>query len=83
MKALLLAAGRGERMGALTHHCPKPLLSIGRERLIDRHLRRLKAAGIDEVVVNLHYLGGQIKEQLGDGRSYGGSELFFLRKHLF
>lgn len=71
MKALLLAAGRGERMGALTHHCPKPLLSIGKERLIDRHLRLLKAAGIDEVVVNLHYLGGQIKEKLGDGRSYG------------
>jgi MurNAc alpha-1-phosphate uridylyltransferase len=71
MKALLLAAGRGERMGALTHNCPKPLLSIGKERLVERHLRRLKAAGVDEVVVNLHYLGSQIKAQLGDGRSYG------------
>ena len=71
MKALLLAAGRGERMGALTHNCPKPLLSIGKERLIERHLRRLKAAGVDEVVVNLYYLGSQIKAQLGDGRSYG------------
>ena len=71
MKALLLAAGRGERMGALTDHCPKPLLSIGKERLIERHLRRLKAAGVEEIVVNLHYLGGQIKAQLGDGGSYG------------
>jgi len=71
MKALLLAAGRGERMGALTDHCPKPLLSIGKERLIERHLKRLKAAGVEEIVVNLHYLGGQIKAQLGDGGSYG------------
>lgn len=71
MKALLLAAGRGERMGALTHNCPKPLLSIGKERLIERHLRRLKAAGIQEVVVNLHYLGDQIKAHLGDGGAYG------------
>ena len=71
MKALLLAAGRGHRMGTLTSDCPKPLLSVGKERLIERHLRRLKEAGIDEVVVNLHYLGHQIKAQLGDGQSYG------------
>ena len=71
MKALLLAAGRGERMGALTLDCPKPLLSIGKERLIERHVRRLKIAGIDEVVVNLYYLGHQIKSLLGDGAAYG------------
>ena len=55
MKAMVLAAGRGERMGRLTEKRPKPLLSVGTETLIDRHLRRLAQAGIDEVVINLSY----------------------------
>lgn len=71
MKAMVLAAGRGERMGALTEDRPKPLLSLGSETLIERQLRRLHGAGIREVVVNLSYHGELIREMLADGRRYG------------
>jgi N-acetyl-alpha-D-muramate 1-phosphate uridylyltransferase len=67
MRAMILAAGRGERMGPLTRDRPKPLLEVNGESLIERHLRRLAAAGIRNVVVNLSYRGGQIRERLGDG----------------
>jgi MurNAc alpha-1-phosphate uridylyltransferase len=70
MKAMILAAGRGERMGALTADSPKPLLDVGATTLIERHLERLAASGVAEVVVNLSYRGAQIRERLGDGR-YG------------
>lgn len=73
MKAMLLAAGRGQRMGALTARCPKPLLEVGGEPLIARHLRRLAAADIDEIVINLSYGGAQIRDQLGDGSSFSVS----------
>ena len=52
MRAMILAAGRGERMRPLTDTCPKPLLKVGSEPLIGWHLRRLKAAGIEEIVIN-------------------------------
>lgn len=68
---MMLAAGRGERMGALTALRPKPLLDVGGESLIERHLRRLAAAGFDEVVVNLSYRGAQIRAALGDGERFG------------
>lgn len=68
---MILAAGRGERMRALTEGTPKPLLRVGRQSLIERHLTRLAAAGIDRVVVNLSYLGGRIRAALGDGHRYG------------
>lgn len=71
MKAMLLAAGLGTRMGELTAGLPKPLLRIGNESLIERHLRRLKLAGIDEVVINLSYRGEQIRESLGNGVRFG------------
>ena len=71
MKALLLAAGRGERMRPLTDDRPKPLLTVGRESLIERHLRKLEEAGVRDVVVNLHYRGDLIQEALGDGQRYG------------
>lgn len=71
MKAMILAAGRGERMRPLTDSCPKPLLQVGREPLIGWHLRRLKAAGIEEVVINHAWLGSQIEEQIGNGAAYG------------
>ena len=66
MKVMLLAAGRGERMGPLTADLPKPLLSLGPETLIERHLRRLADAGFFEVVINLSYRGGQIRSAIGD-----------------
>ena len=71
MKAMVLAAGRGERMGALTADRPKPLLEIGGVPLIERHLQRLAACGIEHVVVNLSYRGTQIRERLGDGERLG------------
>jgi len=71
MKAMILAAGRGERMRPLTDTTPKPLLQVGREPLIGWHLRRLAAAGIREIVINHAWLGQQIEDTLGDGAAYG------------
>ncbi len=71
MKAMVLAAGRGRRMGALTHRCPKPLLSVGGEPMIVRHLRRLADAGIHDVVVNLSWQGERLRRALGDGSRWG------------
>jgi MurNAc alpha-1-phosphate uridylyltransferase len=73
MKAMILAAGRGERMGALTAETPKPLLDVGGAALIEHHLVRLAAAGFVEVVINLSYRGVQLRERLGDGARYGVS----------
>lgn len=71
MKAMILAAGRGERMRPLTDHTPKPLLRAGNESLIGWHLRRLKAAGISEIVINHAWLGQKIEDELGNGAAYG------------
>lgn len=68
---MILAAGRGERMGTLTAAQPKPLLAIGGRPLIEHHVVRLAASGIDEIVVNLSYRGSQIRALLGDGGRYG------------
>ncbi len=71
MKAMLLAAGRGERMRPLTDRTPKPLLVAGGKPLIVWHLEKLAAAGITEVVINHAWLGEQIPAALGDGSTYG------------
>ena len=71
MKAMILAAGRGERLRPLTERIPKPLLSVGGEPLIVHQLRWLHRAGIREVVVNLHHLGEQIEQSLGTGADIG------------
>ena len=71
MKAMILAAGRGERMRPLTDRTPKPLLLAGGEPLIGWHLRRLRAAGISQIVINHAWLGAQIEATLGDGAAYG------------
>lgn len=76
MRAMVLAAGRGERMGELTADRPKPLLSLGAETLIERQLRLLRRAGIRDVVVNLSHHGQLIVEMLADGRRYG-VEVFY------
>lgn len=73
MKAMILAAGRGERMRPLTDATPKPLLKAAGKALIDYHLENLAAAGIADVVVNLSHLGSQIRAALGDGSRYGVS----------
>lgn len=70
-KAMILAAGRGERMRPLTDHTPKPLLSVHGQPLIAWHLHRLARAGITEVVINHAWLGQQIVDALGDGQPFG------------
>jgi MurNAc alpha-1-phosphate uridylyltransferase len=71
MKAMLLAAGRGERMRPITDSTPKPLVPVGGRPLIAWHLAALARAGIREVVINLSWLGAQVRATLGDGRDYG------------
>lgn len=68
MKAMILAAGRGERMLPLTDHKPKPLLKIGNSSLIEHQIHRLKNAGYVDIIINIAWLGEQIKQTLGDGR---------------
>jgi N-acetyl-alpha-D-muramate 1-phosphate uridylyltransferase len=68
---MILAAGRGERLLPLTASVPKPLLEIGGESLLERHLHRLKAAGFDEIVINVSHLGEQIEARVGDGARFG------------
>ena len=71
MIAMILAAGRGERMRPLTDHTPKPLLRVGGRPLIVWHIERLVRAGIAEVVINHAHLGQQIEDALGDGGAFG------------
>lgn len=70
MKAMLLAAGRGERLRPLTDATPKPLVQVGDHCLIEWHIKRLQQAGINEIIINISYLGDQIKNKLGDGHHY-------------
>ena len=72
-RALILAAGRGERLRPLTDSLPKPLLPAGGRRLIEWQVERLAKAGFTELVVNHSHLGGLIEEALGDGRRFGAS----------
>ncbi len=71
MKAMILAAGRGERMRPLTDHTPKPLLKVGGKPLIVWHLEGLARAGFRDIVINHAHLGDQIETVLGDGRRFG------------
>jgi MurNAc alpha-1-phosphate uridylyltransferase len=71
MKAIILAAGRGERMRPLTDHTPKPLLGVRGKPLIEWHLLALAEAGVREVVVNTAWLERQIVDALGDGSRFG------------
>ena len=71
MKAMILAAGRGERMRPLTDKTPKPLLTVAGKALIEYHIEALAKAGITELVINCAWLGQQIINKLGDGKQYG------------
>lgn len=71
MKAMILAAGRGERMRPLTDHTPKPLLKVGGKPLIVWHVERLAQAGFTEIIINHAHLGQQIEDALGDGKQWG------------
>lgn len=76
MKAMILAAGKGERMRPLTLHTPKPLLPVGGVPLIEHHIRALAAAGFRELVINHAWLGEQIEAYLGDGARLGVSIVY-------
>ncbi|MBS0364997.1 MAG: nucleotidyltransferase family protein [Proteobacteria bacterium] len=71
MKAMILAAGRGERLRPLTDSIPKPLVSVAGTPLIVWHLRALARAAVREVVINLSWLGSQLRAALGDGGQFG------------
>jgi MurNAc alpha-1-phosphate uridylyltransferase len=68
---MILAAGRGERLQPLTRHTPKPMLTVDGRPLLEHQLGWLRAAGIRQIVMNLHHLGEQIERHFGDGRRFG------------
>lgn len=71
MIAMLLAAGRGERLRPLTDETPKPLIEVRGKSLLERHLNRIRDSGIDTVVINLGWLGEQIVRRVGSGSCFG------------
>ena len=71
MRAMILAAGRGERMRPLTDLTPKVLLKVDGKPLVQWHLEKLRSAGFERVVINHAWLGAQIEQALGDGRRFG------------
>ena len=71
MKAMIFAAGRGDRMRPLTDHTPKPLLNVGGKPLIVWQIERLAAAGVRDIVINHAWLGAQIETALGNGSAWG------------
>mgnify|MGYP000116603239 CR=1 FL=1 len=73
MKAMILAAGLGNRMRPLTLETPKPLLAVGGKPLIVWHIEALKTAGVTELVINTAWLGHKLHDALGDGSDYGVS----------
>lgn len=73
MKAMILAAGRGERLRPLTDETPKPLIKVAGRSLIEYHIENLATAGIKEIIINTAWLAEKIHQQLGDGSNYGVS----------
>ncbi len=71
MRAMILAAGRGERLRPLTDELPKSLIEVGGQSLLERHLENVRSAGIKTVVINLGWLGDRIVERVGTGSRYG------------
>tara|TARA_B100000886_G_scaffold340385_1_gene309626 strand:+ start:25071 stop:25748 length:678 start_codon:yes stop_codon:yes gene_type:complete len=80
MKGMILAAGRGSRMGNLTIDIPKPLTKVGQSTLIEHNILRLKKAKIEDICINISYLGNQIKEYLKTGTHLGVNITYFDEK---
>ena len=76
MKAMILAAGRGERMRPLTDHTPKPLLPVAGQPLIVHTIKQLVSTGFIDIVINHAYLGEQIEASLGDGSEIGAKIVY-------
>ncbi len=73
MKAMILAAGRGERLRPLTDQCPKPLLPIGGKPIIEHTIQSLVSNGITDIIINVSYKGDLIQQALGDGKQLGAN----------
>jgi len=71
MKAMILAAGRGDRLRPLTDATPKPLIKVAGKSLIEYHLTNLASAGFKEIIINTAWLAEKIHTELGDGSNYG------------
>lgn len=76
MLAMILAAGRGERMRPLTDKIPKPLLQVKNKCLIEYHIEHLVTAGFNKIIINHAYLGEKIEQTLGDGQRYGAKIIY-------
>lgn len=76
MKAILLAGGRGTRMGSLTEDTPKPLVIVGGRMLIERAIEKLAAAGVTHIILSISYLAEQFEKVLGDGSRWGVNFLY-------
>ncbi|MEM7304334.1 MAG: N-acetylmuramate alpha-1-phosphate uridylyltransferase MurU [Pseudomonadota bacterium] len=70
MKAIILSAGRGNRLRPLTDKIPKPLVRVGHEALIEHHIKNLSLAGFESIVINTAHLGKKIQDYLGNGSRY-------------
>jgi MurNAc alpha-1-phosphate uridylyltransferase len=79
---MILAAGRGTRMGALTDDRPKPLLALGEESLLERHVRRLAASGFCDIVINVSYNGALIQEAIGSGARWSVNVVYSIEGDL-
>ena len=75
MKAMILAAGRGTRMGKDSLSVPKPLTKVNKKTLIEINIKKIKDAGIKDIIINVSWLGDQIIEYLGDGKKFGVNPL--------
>jgi len=71
MRAMILAAGRGERLRPLTDSVPKSLIEVHGQSLLERHLKNVREASIEDVVINLGWLGDQIQQRIGSGSRFG------------
>ena len=71
MKAMILAAGRGERLRPITDTCPKPLVKVGGKELLVWHIEKLKHVGITDILINSAYLSEKIVDFIGDGSKFG------------
>lgn len=81
MNAMILAAGRGERLRPYTDNCPKPLLEVNAKPLIEYHLQALANAGIKTVVINTSWLAALIQQRLDNGKRYGLSIIYSHEQH--
>ena len=71
MKAFILAAGKGERLGSLTETVPKPMLELAGKPILEYNILMCKKAGVHDIFINLHYLPNKISDYFGDGKKFG------------